>query len=264
MNLQRVTFLLLISTALCCKRSIKTNHEKAAASTVEQATLEQPRKKDHQIREIKKAVVDPDNEMNDLAWSKATWYPIDQLWLGKQPTHEDYSGRYKMMWASKALYILVEIRDDKLVDQYDDPFKLWWDDDCVEIFVDADNSGGKHQFNNNAFAYHVALDGNVVDLDSKKNPQLYNSHVITKRVIKEDVSIWEFEVAIYDDTYKEGKESNPMTLVKDQKIGFAIAYNDNDGSKERENFIGSVFVPGEDKNQGWINADIFGTIVLKE
>ncbi|WP_418888271.1 hypothetical protein [Maribacter arcticus] len=31
---------------------------------------------------------------------------------------------------------------------------------------------------------------------------------------------------------------------------------------KRENFIESVFVPGEDKNQGWINANIFGTLQL--
>ncbi|WP_372974429.1 sugar-binding protein [Muriicola sp.] len=53
-------------------------------------------------------------------------------------------------------------------------------------------------------------------------------------------------------------------MRKNKKIGFALAYCDNDGSAERENFIGSVFVPGEDKNQGWINADIFGTLVLEE
>jgi hypothetical protein len=47
-------------------------------------------------------------------------------------------------------------------------------------------------------------------------------------------------------------------------MGFALAYCDNDTSKERENFIGSVAVAGEDKNRGWIDAGIFGTIVLKE
>ena len=55
-----------------------------------------------------------------------------------------------------------------------------------------------------------------------------------------------------------------MHLNTNDKIGFALAYCDNDGSKERENFIGSTFVPGEDKNQGYINADIFETIQLVE
>ena len=45
-------------------------------------------------------------------------------------------------------------------------------------------------------------------------------------------------------------------------MGFALAYCDNDNSKERENFIGSVYVDGEDKNRGWIDANIFGTLKL--
>ena len=62
----------------------------------------------------------------------------------------------------------------------------------------------------------------------------------------------------------DGQKNTPKTLTAAKKLGFALAYCDNDASAERENFIGSVFVPGEDKNQGWINADIFGTLVLKE
>jgi hypothetical protein len=42
------------------------------------------------------------------------------------------------------------------------------------------------------------------------------------------------------------------------------AYSDNDGRLERENFIGSVFIPGTDKNQAWINAGILGTLILIE
>ncbi|WP_339628102.1 hypothetical protein [uncultured Maribacter sp.] len=41
-----------------------------------------------------------------------------------------------------------------------------------------------------------------------------------------------------------------------------MAYADNDKSAERENFIRSVFVPGEDKNQVWIDVNIFATLEL--
>ncbi|MBP2833024.1 sugar-binding protein [Aquimarina sp. U1-2] len=223
-------------------------------------------KVDHQIREINKAVIVPklDGNMDDPAWKNALWYGLDQKWIGEPYDFTDFFGRYKIVWTPEALYVLVEIKDDQLYDQHKDPLTLWWDDDCVEIFIDANNSGGDHQYNNNAFAYHVALDGNVVDLDANQEPILYNHHITTKRVTQNDISVWEFEVIIYDDTYTEGSINDPVILTKDQKLGFAIAYNDNDGSKHRENFIGSVFIPGADKNLGWINADVFGTIVLKE
>jgi hypothetical protein len=50
--------------------------------------------------------------------------------------------------------------------------------------------------------------------------------------------------------------------VKDKKIGFMLAYCDNDTSVERENFIGSIPIAGPEKNVGWINASVFGKYVL--
>lgn len=224
------------------------------------------KKEDHQIIEVQKAVASPtiDGKATESCWNRAVWHPLDQNWLGDAYTHEDFNGRYKISWDEEALYLLVEITDDILYDRHNDPLKLYWDDDCIEIFVDEDNSGGLHQFNNNAFAYHVALDGNVVDLAQDREPRLYNDHVKSARYTEDRTSLWEMSVKLYPESYLSDGENQQLTLTKDKKIGFALAYCDNDGSKERENFIGSVFVPGEDKNQGWINADIFGTLVLKE
>lgn len=255
-----LSFLLAVIT-LACQQQKKNQDVLADLAFVQTKT-----KKDHQLREIKKAEITPniDGKMDDPAWKEEQWYSIGQNWIGTYPESKDYLGRYKTTWTPEALYVLVEIRDDVLYDQYKDPFKLWWDDDCVEIFIDADNSGGEHQYNNNAFAYHIALDGNVIDLDANKKPILYNNHITTKRITNNNVTVWEHEVILYDDTYEEGKANDALVLRTGQKIGFAIAYNDNDGSTERENMMGSVFVPGEDKNQGWINADIFGTLLLVE
>jgi len=263
---KKIALILSLVLIISCKKEGNNNVEKTIADTNKQLVTPKKEKTDHQIREIKKAEIAPnvDGDMSDPIWKQTKWYPMDQNWIGEFPNFKDFMGRYKMTWSPEALYILVEIKDDVLYDQHKDPLKLWWDDDCVEIFIDADNSGGGHQYNNNAFAYHIALDGNVVDLDANKKPVLYNNHVTTKRITKGDVTVWEFELVVYDHTYEEGKTNDPVVLSKDQKLGFAIAYNDNDTSKERENFMGSVFVPGEDKNQGWINADIFGTIVLTE
>lgn len=264
--MKRILLLFILLFILSCKKNLPNSTKDELAVIDHKDLRRQNVKIDHQIRKVKKAVIVPklDGDMNDPIWKEVIWYGFDQRWLGAPYTFNDFFGRYKVVWTPEALYVLVEIKDDVLFDQNKDPLSLWWDDDCVEIFIDADNSGGDHQYSNNAFAYHVALDGNVVDLDEHKKPLLYNNHVHSKRVTNGDVSVWEFEIIIYDDTYEEGKVNDPMILKKDQKIGFAIAYNDNDGSKERENFIGSVFIPGEEKNLGWINADVFGTIILEE
>ena len=141
--------------------------------------------------------------------------------------------------------------------------KLWWNDDCVEVFIDEDNSGGLHQFDYNAFAYHIALDGNVVDLALDKEPRLYNDHVTSQRITEGNTSTWEIAVKLFNEEYTDDAQNNPVSLTPEKKVGFALAYCDNDKSTERENFIGSVYIPGEDKNQGWIDANIFGTLILK-
>ncbi len=223
-------------------------------------------KKDHQLIEVSKAEVTPtlDGVADEDCWHGAPWLPLDQRWLGDAYTAEDFSGRYKLTWDENALYLLVEITDDVLYDQHPDPLKFWWDEDCVEVFVDEDNSGGEHQFDHNAFAYHVALDGNVVDIGPNKEARLYNDHVNMKKKTHGQTTLWELKVKVFDDTYANGKDNKATILSEGKKVGFALAYCDNDASEHRENFIGSVFVPGEDKNRGWIDASIFGTLVLKE
>jgi hypothetical protein len=202
--------------------------------------------------------------MHEAIWKKSDWHPIDQVWLGDPVSLSDFKGRYKLCWTSEALYILAEIRDDVLLDQYDDPLKLWWDDDCVEVFIDEDNSGGEHQYNHNAFAYHVALDGNVVDMAPGEIPRLYNDHVESKRITNNNTTLWELKFSIYEDSFRDDTDNTPVVLESGKKIGFAIAYCDNDSSIEREHFIGSIYVPGADKNRGWIDANIFGTILLTD
>jgi len=224
------------------------------------------KKEDHQLLVVSKTSTPPtlDGEATENCWNLATWHPLDQNWLGEAYSFEDFNGRYKLSWDEDYLYLLVEITDDTLYDARKDPLKLWWDDDCVEVFLDEDNSGGLHQFSHNAFAYHIALDGNVVDLAPDREPRLYNDHIRSARSTEGKLTTWEMAIRLYKDSYKDGGVNVHVPLKAEKKIGFALAYCDNDGSAERENFIGSVFVPGEDKNQGWINADIFGTLVLEE
>jgi len=196
-------------------------------------------------------------------WNEAEWKPLDQNWIGNFPDAADFQGRYKLLWDENQLYLLAEITDDTLIDIYKDKFDSWWDDDCLEIFIDEDRSKGEHQFTHNAFAYHLALDGNVVDIGPDKNPHLYNNDVKFKHTQKGKVTTWECAVKLFKDNYKDDVKTNvPVELKKNKKIGFALAYCDNDHSERRENFMGSVPVPGDDKNRGWIDAGIFGELVL--
>lgn len=205
-----------------------------------------------------------DGIASEKTWKSISWIPINQVWLGDSVNSNDFTGKYKLSWSEEALYVLVEVKDDVLLDRFENPLERWWDEDCMEIFIDEDNSGGDHQFNHNAFAYHIDLQGNVVDIIAKDTPRLFNDHIASKRVTSGNTSTWEFKILLFSDTFVYGQPSQSIPLQNGKKIGFAIAYCDNDTSQHRENFIGSVIVEGEDKDRGWKDASIFETIQLKE
>ena len=97
----------------------------------------------------KVAMVDTAPEIDgevDPIWAKSSWHNLDKHILGELPDSEDFSGRYKLLWDESKLYLLAEITDDVLFDQHADPKHFYWDDDCLEIFLDEDYSGGDHQY----------------------------------------------------------------------------------------------------------------------
>lgn len=204
-----------------------------------------------------------DGSAADPCWKKAAWAPINELWLGKPYSKEDFQGRYKIVWNQNSIFILAEIIDDTLADTHPNGLDRYWDDDCLEVFLDEDHSGGEHLASFNAWAYHSALDNKTVDYGADGKPHYYSNHVNIIHSTKGNTTVWEGAYSLYKDTYQDGKPNKPVVLTKGKNIGFAIAYCDNDHSAERENFIGSVAVAGEDKNQGYKNATIFGSIVLK-
>lgn len=222
-----------------------------------------------------------DGKSSDKGWALAQWQPLNELILGESLNPEDFSGRFKIIWDENKLYLLVEFTDDILFDQHADPLHFYWDDDCIEVFIDEDGSGGNHQFNFNAFAYHVALDNQSVDIGYKNadgSPDFLtlNDHIQNKWLRNKDVPhavTWEMAIDVYADdfTYQNRKNKKeftgrPVKLFKGKKLGFMLAYCDNDGSKEREHFIGStpITAVNGNKNLGYITADVFDTLELIE
>ena len=206
-----------------------------------------------------------DGIANDAVWADAEWREISYNWLGPEYSDEDFSGRFKVAWDEGRLYVLVEFVDDILFDSHRNPLEQYWDDDCVEIFIDEDFSGGDHQFNHNAFAYHMSLDNRAIDIGTDKLARDYSHH--TESVWKQHGNrvVWEVAIDIYPDTYVDGSDQNaPVPLFAGKIMGLMLAYCDNDGSELRENFVGSESVPEGPKDRGWIDAGLFGKLELVE
>jgi hypothetical protein len=206
-----------------------------------------------------------DGIANDEAWQHAEWRTIDHRWLGPEYSAADFSGRFKVVWTADRLYLLVEIVDDILFDSHRDPLEQYWDDDCLEIFLDEDHSGGDHQFNHNAFAYHVSLDNRAIDIGTDRKAHDYSDHIDSQWRQHGDKIVWEVAIDVYGDSYIDDSSDNePVALEAGKIMGLMVAYCDNDGSDIRENFVGSESVPSGPKDRGWIDAGIFGTLELVE
>jgi hypothetical protein len=203
----------------------------------------------------------------DEAWHKVQWQAMPYLMSGTRPDKSDFDGHYRLLWDKEFLYVQAKITDDILFDRSADPLVKYWDDDCLEIFIDSDASGGDHQFNHSAFAYHISLDNQVADIGEDKKPHLYNEHLKSSwRRSNEspNTMMWEVAIRLYPNNYSDKEASAPLELNKRDVIGFMLAYCDNDTSEHREHFMGShdITPVNGDKNRGWIDASVFGKIVL--
>ena len=157
---------------------------------------------------------------------------------------------------------------DLLSDAYPDPKVHYWDDDSLEIFLDPDASGGDHLFSYNAYAYHLALDGNAVDLGSKEGDiVLLNDHVDsqwTRSDLPPYEIFWEVRIKFYSDKWETLKEKSRMTLSNGHTFGFMLAWCDADGKGSREHFVGSTLITpiNGSKDLGYKTADVFSEMVL--
>ena len=207
-----------------------------------------------------------DGIADDACWENAQWHPIDQVWIPYDAAMNegDFQGRFKLAWDSLYLYMLAEIVDDSLSDDHSNPLQNWWDDDCLEIFIDEDRSKGNHERNNNAFAYHISIFYDAIDLNSSGAGVNYKNNIeVVMDTIAADTYLWEVAIKNYTSDFTVGDpEASRVILHHHKLMGFSLAYCDNDETLGRENFIGSQTMTPATANDNYITADYFGSLLL--
>ncbi len=240
-------------------------------------------------------VIDADG--SDNCWQDAEWNYIDQTWLpyAQEIDSTDFYGRFKASWSSanNVIYFYVETTDDYFDDGYTYPDNGYSNFDCVELFIDEDDSDGPHVFDGklfpgmtacascnaeNAFSYHMLTDdpGNGSTTSSLTACDIAGSNWGTIRNYASHFDeftmgrngnkyTWEFALKVYSDAYDNGNPAaSRVTLTDGKQMGFSLAYCDDDTPADgRDNFFGSVYVATEDSNNHWITADIFGKLTLQ-
>jgi hypothetical protein len=230
--------------------------------------------------------------MYNSPYSLPTGAAVPNLAGGAIEKTADFSGRFKVVWTADRLYILTEIIDDQIKtpntgNVYQNPEN----NDCLEIFISESASASTQPrgtaVNSTAhfFAYHMNFTTMVDAMDyvggsnssSDPNVRIENgfikrNHHLNFKIGKNDTThtyIWETEMKVYDSTYPvitSPEDRTPVTLTEGKKMGFAVAYNDNDTTK-RDHFIGSMYVQGstdDARNQGYKNASVYAKLYLRK
>lgn len=203
-----------------------------------------------------------DGDDSELIWSKSPWYSMNYNWIGIPTDTTDYHGKFKLAWDENYLYLLAAITDDYLQPTLKDGLENYWKGDYVEIFIDENRSGGDHKWNSTAFAYHVSTEGHAIDLDHNGTPIYLDDHIQVKRVSEGNQHLWELAIPFYPENNDSIQSTLPRKLLAEEVIGFSIAYGDNDGHETRENFVGSKESHGINNDEGYTNADVFGSVKL--
>lgn len=209
-----------------------------------------------------------DGQASEACWQNGEWHNIDQVWIpyNTRMKQGDFEGKFKVSWDEDYLYVLVEVVDDSLSDDHANPIQEWWNDDCLEVFIDENRSMGDHEKNCNAFAYHVSLFYDAVDLNASGQGVNYKDNIeVDMDTIGANTYLWEFAIKNYDASFNmNNPEASRVYLSHNKLMGFAIAYCDNDETTARENFIGSMKMTSAHYNDMYKNADYFGPMLLQD
>ncbi|MEM9402076.1 MAG: sugar-binding protein [Pseudomonadota bacterium] len=229
---------------------------------------EEPRSADSTAINVPQATssVRIDGLADEAAWDLAEWHAMDQIILGETPSAADFRGRYKLLWNSEGLYLLADIVDDHLVDARPDPLFAYWDDDALEVFLDADGEAGPHRDDYRAFAYHIALDNQAIDI-GPDGPLALPSHVTARwqRQTEAPYALrWEVHLRIATSNAEGSHVTGFRSLQADEELRFMLAYCDADDASGRQHFVGDIAITPRDgdRNLGYLDSRVFGRIKL--
>ncbi|MGE5296641.1 MAG: sugar-binding protein, partial [Solirubrobacterales bacterium] len=100
----------------------------------------------------------------DNAWTNVRSNAIDNVTYAPVENEADASASFKMMYDKQALYLLVDVKDNELIN---DSVEFWLDD-SVEVFIDADNCKAE-TYGDNDYQYNFAWDSSAPSMGETKH-----------------------------------------------------------------------------------------------
>ncbi len=251
---------------------------------------------DEVLAEIQKTSVPPtiDGMGDDAVWAAATERSYDDFFTvsGAEPDdEEDLSVTWKALWDDENLYVLVNVRDDQIINDEE----CNWDDDGIEVYIDAQNIDSiDYRPNANdlppdgAPAYQftaIAGDRTACDKysdDVDEHPSPFGWGINSYHDVDEDDEITQYpqesdtgtSLILDENNYTlevafpwEAIEDTPANIQsRELGMGFDVVVNDDDDE------FGDGFGGGRDSqvawettaNNFWNNSEVFPQVQLSD
>jgi tetratricopeptide (TPR) repeat protein len=178
----------------------------------------------------------------DDAWAGVPSHAISHVSYTAPDSEADLSANFKTMYDSQALYLLVEVTDDRLVSDSAES----WLDDGVEVFIDAENSKS-NVYGDKDYQYHFDWDSSA--------PAVGESHHNKTNGVQ-------YAFARTDKGYRlEAKlpwSTLGTTPAVGKKIGIDVHVNDDDDGGDRDT---KIMWFGQ-RDIAWQQPSAFGTAEL--
>ncbi|WP_459191298.1 sugar-binding protein [Halosimplex sp. J119] len=193
--------------------------------------------------EIAKTASAPTIDGDDDGWSEATTHEFRHVIQGTVDGERDLSGGWRARWDGEALYVLVDVTDDQRSTDSADHY----DDDSVEVYVDADNSGGNSYDGENDFHFSFPRDDGEMT-----------------GIFPRGVAAVEWSRAETDDGYRI-ECAFPWSVLgvspeAGHQLGFDVHVNDDDDGDGRDAKLSWA----ADTDMAWDDPSLFATVELTD
>jgi len=178
----------------------------------------------------------------DEVWAAVPSHAIGHVAYAPPTSEADLSAGFKMMYDRQALYLLVDVTDDRLVSDSAE----YWLDDGVELFLAADNNKSD-VYGDKDYQYHFDYDASA--------PAMGESH-------RNNTNGVQYAFARTDQGYRLEAKVPWSTLgtkpATGKKIGLDVHVNDDDDGGDRDT---KIMWFGE-RDVAWQQPSAFGTAEL--
>lgn len=179
-------------------------------------------------------------------WAGATTYQLRNLVQGQVDGTSDLAAWWQAAWDKQHLYLRVAVEDDQAFMQ---DSSTWWDDDTLELFIDADGSRLGQYDRQNDFHLIFNLRDNKVTLGENSPP---NGRLALRQQVLRSAKGYVLEIAIPWQALQV--QPSPGSL-----LGLDVHVSDDDDGGTRDGKL----VWRATQDEAWRNPSILAPIVLE-